>query len=59
MSVTLKAAIWAIAMILLAAGNRFGLIADSTANTMFVVIPALAVVTLGSQCRRARRNEAA
>jgi hypothetical protein len=37
---------WAIAMILLAVGERYGLVEGRTAATMFVVLPALAVATM-------------
>ncbi len=45
--------IWAAAFILLALANRFGLIADKDATTMFAVLPALWVATggLGLSCR--------
>lgn len=39
--------IWAAAFILLALANRFGLIADKDATTMFAVLPALWVATSG------------
>jgi len=38
---------WAAAFILLALGNRFGLIADKDATTMFAVLPALWVASGG------------
>jgi ethanolamine ammonia-lyase small subunit len=37
---------WAIAMILLAVGERYGLVESRSAATMFAVLPALAVVTM-------------
>ena len=39
--------IWATAFVLLALANRFGLIADKNATTMFAVLPALWVATGG------------
>ena len=46
--------IWAAAFVLLALANRFGLIADKDATTMFAVLPALWVATggLGRSCGR-------
>ena len=38
---------WAGALIALAFANRFGLIADHDASTLFVIIPALWVATGG------------
>lgn len=44
--------IWAAAFVLLALANRFGLIADKDATTMFAVLPALWVATGGlGRCR--------
>jgi hypothetical protein len=44
---------WAAAILLNAAGNYFGLIDDKTAETLFVVLPIAAVVSLGAgnECR--------
>jgi len=39
--------IWAAAFILLALANRFGLIADKDATTMFAILPALWVASGG------------
>ena len=43
---------WAIAMIVLAVGERYGLVESRTATTLFAILPALAVVTLprGRRC---------
>ena len=44
--------IWAAAFLLLALANRFGLIADKNATTMFAVLPALWVASGGlGRCR--------
>jgi hypothetical protein len=37
---------WAASLILLALGNRFGLVADDAANTLFIVLPILAVMSV-------------
>lgn len=39
--------LWAAAFILLALANRFGLIADKDATTMFAVLPAMWVASGG------------
>ena len=46
--------IWAAAFLLLALANRFGLIADNDAATMFAILPALWVASggLGRSCGR-------
>lgn len=36
---------WAIAMILMAVGEAYGLVDRDTASTMFAILPGLAVVT--------------
>jgi hypothetical protein len=42
---------WAASLILLAVGNATGLVSDSSATTMFAVIPALWVATIfGGNC---------
>lgn len=48
------ALIWAAAFVLLALANRFGLIADKNATTMFAMLPALWVASsgLGRSCKR-------
>lgn len=48
-----KALRWAAAILLNAAGNYFGLIDDKTAETLFIVLPIAAVVSLGAgnDCR--------
>lgn len=43
---------WAAALIALAFANRFGLIADKDATTMFAIIPALWIATGGLGQRR-------
>lgn len=44
--------IWAAAFVLLALANRFGLIADNDAATMFAILPALWVTSGGlGRCR--------
>lgn len=53
MSILAKSACWAAMLILLAAANRAGLIADASATTLFAVIPALWVATSRTgTCRR-------
>ena len=56
-----KALCWAGAILLNAAGNYFGLIDDKTAETLFVVLPIVAVISLnrGSECRWWRRGREA
>jgi hypothetical protein len=41
---------WGAAIVLNAAGNRFGLIDDKTAETLFIVLPIVAVFSLGRGC---------
>ena len=44
--------IWAAAFVLLALANRFGLIADKDATTMFAILPAVWVASGGlGRCR--------
>lgn len=52
---------WGGAILLNAAGNYTGLIDDKTAETLFIVLPIVAVFSLGRGCngRLWRRNEAA
>ena len=52
---------WGAAILLNAAGNYFGLIDDKTAETLFIVLPAVAVITMGGGCgwRPRRRSEEA
>lgn len=52
---------WGAAILLNAAGNYFGLIDDKTAETLFIVLPAVAVITMGAGCgcRLWRRDKAA
>jgi hypothetical protein len=53
MSTISKSLCWAAALILLAVGNATGLLSDSSATTMFAVIPALWVATtFGGNCLR-------
>ena len=59
---TLKSSLcWGAAILLNAAGNYFGLIDDKTAETLFIVLPAVAVITMGGRCgwRPWRRSEEA
>jgi hypothetical protein len=42
---------WGAAILLNAAGNWFGLIDDKTAGTLFIVLPIVAVFSLGHGCR--------
>ena len=41
---------WAGAILLNALGNWFGLIDDKTAETLFIVLPIVAVFSLGGGC---------
>lgn len=52
---------WGAAILLNAAANYFGLIDDKTAETLFIVLPIVGVLSLGCGCegRPWRRNEAA
>ncbi len=52
-----KSLCWAASLIFLALGNRFGLIDDTTANTLFVLLPIVAVMSLRgrSTCRKESR----
>ena len=53
----LKPLLWAAALVLLAMGNRFGLVADDVADTLFIVLPLLAVLSLrGGLCCLPRRR---
>lgn len=50
-----KSLCWAGTLIALALANRFGLIADPAATTMFAVIPAVWIATGGvGQCRKCK-----
>lgn len=42
---------WAIAMLLVATGERLGYIQSNVAGTMMVVLPALMIATMGRTCR--------
>ena len=42
---------WGAALLLNAAGNYFGLIDDKTAETLFIVLPIVAVFSLGCRSR--------
>jgi len=47
---------WVFAMIMIALGEHFGLIASQPARTMFAILPALAVISIyGGTCRRSRK----
>ena len=50
--------IWAAAFLLLALANRFGLIADKDAATMFAILPAVWVASGGLGRCRARKAPA-
>ena len=53
MSIAATSLCWAFMLILLAVGNATGLVSDSSATTMFAVIPALwAATTFGRRCVR-------
>lgn len=41
---------WAVALLLLAAGNYLGLIDDKSAQTLFIVMPMVAVLSIGGKC---------
>lgn len=58
MSSIKSALCWATAILLLAAGNYFGLVDDKTAQTLFIVLPIVAVTTLtrGCSCSLWRRK---
>lgn len=61
MSNVLKGVCWAVAILLLAVGNRFGLIGDSTAQALFAVLPVIAVLSMRtglSACCRTGREAA-
>ena len=55
-----KGLCWGAAIILLAIGNRIGVITDSNATTMFAILPALAVISISGRksCFRHKRKEA-
>lgn len=55
-----KGLCWATAILFLAVGNWMGWIEDSAAQTMFMVIPIIAVLSLRDQigCRLFARREA-
>jgi hypothetical protein len=46
MTTVLSAIPWAVAMVLLAVGERYGLVESRAAATMFAILPALAVATM-------------
>ena len=52
-----KSLFWAAAILLNAAGNYLGLIDDETAEIMFVVLPGVAVATMGVRCEGWRRRQ--
>jgi hypothetical protein len=55
MTTVSKSLCWAAALILLAIANATGLVSDSSATTMFAVIPGLWVATtFGGNCLRKR-----
>ncbi len=53
MTAIARAIPWAVAMVLIAVGKAYGLVAPASAQTMFVILPGLAVVTMNRQgsCR--------
>lgn len=51
MKTIIKGLCWAAAIILTAIGNALGLIEDATARTLFIVLPILAIIALGSAAR--------
>jgi len=53
-----KSLCWASALILLAAANRFGLIADKDATVLFAILPALWVASSGLGRCAPRRTKA-
>ena len=59
MTSTKRGLCWGAALLLNAAGNYFGLIDDKTAETLFIVLPIVAVFSLGSGCQTSlwRRRE--
>ena len=59
MNAVARAVPWAIAMILIAVGKSYGLVAPATAQTMFIILPGLAVATANRQgsCGIFRRFE--
>ena len=61
MSKIAKGACWALAILLVAIGNRLGLIGDRTANVLFIVLPIAAVTSLNraEQCEPLRRGAGA
>ena len=56
-----KGLIWAAAILFNAIGNYLGWIADDTAQTMFIVLPVVAVMTLRDEtgCHYWRRSKEA
>jgi len=61
MSNIAKGLCWAAAILLVAIGNRLGLIGDKTANVLFIVLPIVAVMSLNGRpdCNLARRGAGA
>lgn len=51
MPVYLRALIWALAIIGLAVLNALGLVADAAAQTLFVTLPVLAVLSINAPLR--------
>lgn len=60
MSDIYKGLCWAFALLLNALGNAYGLIDDKTAETLFIVLPIVAVLSLncGASCWPAKRKGA-
>jgi hypothetical protein len=57
MSNVAKGLCWAGSFILLALGNRFGLVEDKTANVLFIVLPVVMIISLrgSNSCGMFRR----
>jgi hypothetical protein len=59
MSQIAKGLCWAGSLIILALGNRLGLVDDKIANTLFVILPIMAATTLRSDTRCQLRGRSA
>jgi hypothetical protein len=46
-----KALIWALVLLIIAAGKRNGMIDAKAADTLFIVVPIVALLSLGGGCR--------
>ncbi len=58
MNVIAKSACWAAAILLVAAGNALGLVADKAADVLLIVLPIVAVMAIRgrSSCAFPRRE---